>query len=354
MKYHINKHGVPAICRATEGNCPLGGEGDHFDNIISAQRHADSLNSERYGTLPTTSLSMKTEDGNVIKEGDKVYVVEDYYGEEFMYSDYDEAYEHANEGPGDDGDFYERYSHAVGADDEVEPKEIEVNSAMVAHLNKDNLRQNDFTTTDNKGNEYSVPSEVNELFNKQPINRENVADVLDESLADGAYKFKYEKDDNNYIDATISKIGDGRYAIKGEFVEINDRGGRTHSDTGYIEMTARDIDMKMPGRDIEFSELLDNTYEHTRVESGVQKGTMARYKTDDGEDIKLGDTIYTFEDSSGEEAVFSNYEEAEHYANSVSDDADFYERYEHAVGMNDHIEPDEVVVDKELIRKMNE
>ena len=135
MKYHINKHGVPAVCRATEGNCPLGGEGEHFDNIISAQRHADKVNSERYDTLPATSHSVRTEDGNVIKEGDKIYIIKDYYGEEFMYSDYDEAYEHANEGPGDDGDFHERYSHAVGLNAHIEPKEKIVDKDLIKKLN---------------------------------------------------------------------------------------------------------------------------------------------------------------------------------------------------------------------------
>lgn len=54
-KFHINKHGVPAPCRATEGNCPLGGEGEHFDKIEDAQAHADKVNAKNHGTLPGAS-----------------------------------------------------------------------------------------------------------------------------------------------------------------------------------------------------------------------------------------------------------------------------------------------------------
>jgi len=52
-KYHINKHGVPSVCRATKGNCPLGGEGEHFSTEEEAQKHADSLNEKEYEFLPT-------------------------------------------------------------------------------------------------------------------------------------------------------------------------------------------------------------------------------------------------------------------------------------------------------------
>ena len=51
-KFHINKHGVPAPCRAKKGNCPLGGDSgteNHFDNVEDAQRHADEMFKEKYG-----------------------------------------------------------------------------------------------------------------------------------------------------------------------------------------------------------------------------------------------------------------------------------------------------------------
>lgn len=48
-RFHINKHGVPAPCKAKPGNCPLGGDEHHFDNIEQAQAFADKLNEDRYG-----------------------------------------------------------------------------------------------------------------------------------------------------------------------------------------------------------------------------------------------------------------------------------------------------------------
>lgn len=54
-KFHINKHGVPAPCRATKGNCPLGGDESHFDSKEAAQEYADKVNAENHGTLPGAS-----------------------------------------------------------------------------------------------------------------------------------------------------------------------------------------------------------------------------------------------------------------------------------------------------------
>ena len=51
-KFHINKHGVPAPCKATKGNCPLGGEERHFDSQEAAQEYADKVNAEKHGVLP--------------------------------------------------------------------------------------------------------------------------------------------------------------------------------------------------------------------------------------------------------------------------------------------------------------
>lgn len=50
-KFHINKNGVPAPCRAKPGNCPYGGDERHFDTVEEAQRFADKENAEKYGIL---------------------------------------------------------------------------------------------------------------------------------------------------------------------------------------------------------------------------------------------------------------------------------------------------------------
>lgn len=51
-KFHINKHGVPAPCKAKEGNCPLGGSDTHYDTPEEAQVAADKANEAKHGLLP--------------------------------------------------------------------------------------------------------------------------------------------------------------------------------------------------------------------------------------------------------------------------------------------------------------
>lgn len=58
-KFHINKHGAPAPCRATKGNCPLGGSDTHFDTIGEAQDYADKVNEASHGLLPSMGDTIK-------------------------------------------------------------------------------------------------------------------------------------------------------------------------------------------------------------------------------------------------------------------------------------------------------
>lgn len=53
-KFHINKHGVPAPCKAKTGNCPLGGEDSHFATQADAQAFVDKQNASTHGLLPST------------------------------------------------------------------------------------------------------------------------------------------------------------------------------------------------------------------------------------------------------------------------------------------------------------
>lgn len=56
-KFHINKHGVPAPCKATKGNCPYGGEELHFESQEAAQEYADKVHAEKHGMLPGMNSS---------------------------------------------------------------------------------------------------------------------------------------------------------------------------------------------------------------------------------------------------------------------------------------------------------
>lgn len=53
-KFHINKHGVPAPCKAQKGNCPYGGdtgEENHFNTYEEAESYANEMNEKEYGVI---------------------------------------------------------------------------------------------------------------------------------------------------------------------------------------------------------------------------------------------------------------------------------------------------------------
>ena len=54
-KFHINKNGVAAPCKATKGNCPYGGttgNENHYDSLEEAQEAAYELNMTEFGIIP--------------------------------------------------------------------------------------------------------------------------------------------------------------------------------------------------------------------------------------------------------------------------------------------------------------
>ena len=53
-KFHINKHGVPAPCKATKGNCPLGGDDSHFNSEEEAQSFINEQMESEHGLLGVT------------------------------------------------------------------------------------------------------------------------------------------------------------------------------------------------------------------------------------------------------------------------------------------------------------
>lgn len=70
-KFHINKHGVPAPCKATKGNCPLGGDSGsegHFDSKEDAQAYADKKNQQEHGITPEVLASRESSDIQVSQE----------------------------------------------------------------------------------------------------------------------------------------------------------------------------------------------------------------------------------------------------------------------------------------------
>ena len=97
-KYHINKHGVPAPCRAKEGNCPLGGDESHFNSKEEAQEYADKQNESEFSFLPRQESRQEVEGYESFK--DKEVKVE-YDGKSFegkVIGDYKDSHDSQNDG----------------------------------------------------------------------------------------------------------------------------------------------------------------------------------------------------------------------------------------------------------------
>lgn len=59
-KFHINKHGVPAPCRAERGKCPLGGESGELNHFNTEKEAEDFIKGEfekEYGILYSENLA---------------------------------------------------------------------------------------------------------------------------------------------------------------------------------------------------------------------------------------------------------------------------------------------------------
>lgn len=67
-RYHINKHGLPAICRAKPGNCPIGDDNRHFSTPEEAQHHADTEAEREHGMLPGMSNEQMEKNSKTTKD----------------------------------------------------------------------------------------------------------------------------------------------------------------------------------------------------------------------------------------------------------------------------------------------
>ena len=72
-KYHINGKGVPAICKATKGNCPFGGAESHYHSKEEAQSAADSKNEEEFGLINSVKSYASESDTNENKVDSKMF-----------------------------------------------------------------------------------------------------------------------------------------------------------------------------------------------------------------------------------------------------------------------------------------
>lgn len=52
MAYHIRKDGTPGVCHAQKGNCPLGGDSEHYSTASEAEQAAQERLEQEYGIIP--------------------------------------------------------------------------------------------------------------------------------------------------------------------------------------------------------------------------------------------------------------------------------------------------------------
>lgn len=69
-RYHIKKDGTPGICHAQPGNCPLGGEGEHYPSMEAAQAAADSQNAHEYSNQSTHKTLTEKQWNDFMEEAD--------------------------------------------------------------------------------------------------------------------------------------------------------------------------------------------------------------------------------------------------------------------------------------------
>lgn len=79
-KFHINKHGVPAPCKAKKGRCPLGTSDAHFESQEKAEEYIKNLSEEQFGLL-----------GDEVRNETTVQNYDEYY-EHVLFSGYDLSY----------------------------------------------------------------------------------------------------------------------------------------------------------------------------------------------------------------------------------------------------------------------
>lgn len=75
-KYHINKNGVPSVCRATSKPCPLGGAEAHFGSKEEAEAFTQNKMKKEHGLLTTLSLKERYKSGN---EEQRIQAIKDGY-----------------------------------------------------------------------------------------------------------------------------------------------------------------------------------------------------------------------------------------------------------------------------------
>lgn len=222
-KFHVNKKGVPAPCKAQKGNCPLGGEESHFDTQEEAQAAADKANEQEHGIIAGINEShdenstLKTADGIELREGDNVFRYADDDDEDAIFGSESEA-----------RDYIDYIYYGTDVDRELTQKgleKVEITKEMIDRYQKEEaIKVKNRTHGTYQGNEYRTSAETKSALLMQ-LNKNNVKRVFDDGFQNGDIPLNYKTESFNNtpveLDVKISKTGNDEYEVKGEIHEYS-------------------------------------------------------------------------------------------------------------------------------------
>lgn len=206
-KFHIDKNGKPAPCRAKPGNCPRGGDDTHFDSEKEAQEFIDKENENKYGKLPDV-------------HGNK-----SPFGTSNHFNSIEEAQNQADK----------QNEREYGLNKSSMDNEAYFNSIEDAQKQADKQNEQEYGLNKEKdsmvgGSYVGYYYDLSEGANNDMIQtadpfmtKENFNEVLDSGFNKGDIDVKYEFDnpDNTSLlyEGTLVRVGDDKYKATGEFNE---------------------------------------------------------------------------------------------------------------------------------------
>lgn len=250
-KFHINKQGVPAPCKATKGNCPLGGDDQHFNNEKDAQAFVDNQMEKEHGLLGGTPSLPAVKNVTINHDFDDVF--QDPWNNHGMQEtgEYSESLKYAfDKGPRENEESWDK-----GARDLYE--EIKDDAYKIARENGDSefhlipeknmeshMRNHILFPGDTRDGEESEENWVtyNEL--KDSAIKHFGRDAIDRETYD---EDTYDEDNyiNEELNAELVKFGakrmkeDSQFNINGQSVYLDS--GNVLYDTNWVDEYAKAV-----------------------------------------------------------------------------------------------------------------
>lgn len=234
-KFHISKSGKPAECKAKNGNCPLGGENEHYPSKVEAQKAIEEKLFQQNNTLISQkSKKIKTEE--LVSSLSSALLNNSWDNSQEVSKIIDNVYDNLdNYGAG--SEYWDSISEQI---ENAVQKELLQSSDITESLK---TVQNNI---ENNGNIELLKDNINkyENFSFTETDLENLTDVLtqdyknllksnDESTKELAYQARMlrdmvsaieEAEYDDYINVNTCKdLGNGLY-----YVCISDDGEKTH------------------------------------------------------------------------------------------------------------------------------